>query len=533
VNSKLTLSLGLNWAQTYGWKEKYGHWGNFNLTEMSQTFGIPGTMDYATPSTSFEGPIQWTDFAPRVGAAYKITKRIVARGAYGISYVPIGENFWEGVPYGFAPGYQAVNLVPKTTNYAPAFDWDSGYPGVPVQGTPGNKDYLTWGMVSVSPKSLVPGRIQQFNAGVEIQAMRDVRISLGYLGNRGIHLHDGELLANQPTNAALSALLKSGNEWAWVSDPAQAKAAGVPYPYAGFSGEAAFCIAPFPQVANTWGPLYGVGAPLGSSQYDSFQAEVVARSRHGLSEDLSYNFSHQRTNIDTSYGNFQETWTNVASIQDINNPSYSENYIQPWNQSIFKGYVLYQLPFGRGRAFLGNSSRRMDALVGGWSLASTLYYGTGAPLSVYSTNSPYLSGEGTGQESVYSNVAPGADLSRHFSQGRFNAANPLDPGNLYFEPSGFSSPAYGDFGNSGPWVSRLHGFGNAEEDFSITKNFAITERVHALIRAEFFDVFNRHYFTNPVSNLGSPYFGYVLSVGSSGISGVAARQGQLDLRISW
>jgi len=35
------------------------------------------------------------------------------------------------------------------------------------------------------------------------------------------------------------------------------------------------------------------------------------------------------------------------------------------------------------------------------------------------------------------------------------------------------------------------------------------------------------------ASLGSPYFGYVLSVGSSGISGVAARQGQLDLRVSW
>jgi hypothetical protein len=134
----------------------------------------------------------WSNAAPfsgqtsrlEPGASYKITNRIVARGSYGLSYVPIGENYWEGVPYNFAPGFQGTNIVPQNGTL-PAFNWDSGYPGTFVPGTPGNKDFLTWGMVTVSPKSLVPGRVQEFSGGVEIEPIRDVRVSLGYMGNRG------------------------------------------------------------------------------------------------------------------------------------------------------------------------------------------------------------------------------------------------------------------------------------------------------------------------------------------------------------
>jgi hypothetical protein len=133
-------------------------------------------------------------------------------------------------------------------------------------------------------------------------------------------------------------------------------------------------------------------------------------------------------------------------------------------------------------------------------------------------------------------VASGADLSRHFSPGKLVAfptpKDPTPPGALYFEPSAITSPTYGDFGNSGPYIAKLHGFGSVEEDISITKNFTITEKVHAFIRAEFFDAFNRHYFANPITSIGNPSFGYVPSVTSS-MSGAPARQGQLDLRISW
>ncbi len=545
VNQRLTVVLGLNWGQTYPWKEKYGNWGNFNTTKINPTLGIPGVMEYATPGTSFEGPLHWTDFAPRVGGAYKISDRIIARASYGLFYVPIGSNYWGGVPYGFAPQAVATNIVNKTANFAPAFNWDGGYPGVSIPGTK-DPNYLTWGMVSVSPHSLTPGRVQQFNAGGQIQLSKSTLLSLNYLGNRGERLHDGELENNSPPNNTYLNLINSAHFWDWISDSTSAGTAGVPFPYAGFSGYAWQTITPFPQVTNTFGPILGVNSPLGISEYDSFQAEVVQRQSYGLTLNLSYVLSHQRTNTDEYNGNFQETWVDHPTLQNIFDKSYSANFIRPWNQSIVKGYVVYSLPFGRGRKFLSDHTGILNGALSGWTVSTTMYYGTGVPLGygagvygpssetpLYSTNNYPGWVNGTYSPGVvYANLTPGADLSNHFSKGKFDPANPTAAG-AYFSPTALTNPSYGSLGNAGPYVPSLTGFGTAEEDLALSKSFSFGESIHMELRGEFFNVFNRHYFADPDTNIASPTFGYVLTTAANRQSGVYARQGQISARISW
>ena len=526
VNNRLTLNYGLNWNQTYPFHEKYGHWASFT-GGTNPAIGAPGVVSYlSNGSQTFEGSTRWSDFAPHLGLAYKITKRVVARAAYSLYDVPMGTDYWEGVPYGFAPGYFPTNQVPLTSNFAPAFNWDNGYPGKPVAGTL-NPNFLTGGgMVSISPQTLQPGITNQWNGGVELELTGNTRLSLNYLATRGTHLHDGTLQQNTPQNSALSTFLKGGHEWDWIWDQGSAAASGVPYPYAGFSGFAFAALYPFPELANAWDYLFYVGSPLGRSQYDSFQAELVHRTSHGLVVDMSYTMAHQRA---TTSSNFQEGWVSYTSLQNLDDLSYAGNYIQPYNQSIVKGYVLYTLPFGNARRFLSGKGRLVNGIVGDWTLGTTVYYSTGTPLSVYSSN--YYPGPSWGSfgvpSTIYSNVAAGADLSRHFSGPKFNPSKGMDPGNMYFNPAGFSNPAFGDYGNSGPYVAGLNGFGNASENLSAYKDFRIKERMKLQIRAEFFNVFNRHYFDNPDTNIASTTFGNVLSVGGS------PRVGQLGARFEW
>ncbi len=525
VNSRLTLNLGLNWNQTYPFHEKYGHWANFDTAYINPTTGAPGQVAYLNNgSQSYEGSLRWQDFAPHFGFAYKIHNRIVARAAYSMFYVPIGTDYWSGVPYGFAPGYFPTNQVQKNSDFSPAFNWDSGYPGQSVSGTL-DPNYLTTSMVSMSPQSLLPGIVNQVNGGVEFELTNDTRLSVNYLGTRGTHLHDGTLQQNEPQLSALSALLKSGHEWDWVWDPASASAAGVPYPYSGFSNSAFAALYPFPQVAGSYDFLFYVGSPLGRSQYDSLQVELTHRNSHGLTADMSYTFAHQRS---TTNSNFQESWSTTASVQNPYDLSYAANYIQPYNQSIVKGYILYTLPFGNGRRFVSGQNRWVNGLVSGWTLGTTLYYSTGTPLSIFSNYwYPGPSWGANGVPVIYSDVAPGADLSQHFNGKNFNPSNTADPGNMYFNPAGFSNPAYGDFGNSGPWVAGLNTFGTAYENLAAYKDFKIKERMKLQLRGEFFNVFNRHYFDNPNTSLGSTYFGDVMTVGGS------PRVGQLGLRFEW
>jgi hypothetical protein len=528
VNSKLTLNYGLNWNQTYPFHEKYGHWANFDGSVKDPATGMPGQVVYlSNGSQTFEGSTRWSDFAPHLGFAYKVTDRVVARAAYAMFYVPIGIDYWSGVPYAFAPGYFPTNQVPQTSDFSPAFNWDNGYPGHPVSGTLDPNYITTGGMTSINPDTLRPGITNQWNAGVEIELTPNTRLSLTYLGTRGTHLHDGTLEQNAPTNAAMSNLLKSGQEWSWVWDQASAAAAGVPYPYEGFSNFAFAAIYPFPQLAENWAYLFYVGSPLGRSQYDSIQTELVQRTAHGLTMDMSYTFSRQRSTSPFDYGtrgsNFQETWVSDSWLQNLSDLSWAANYVQPYDQHIVKGYVLYALPFGNGRRFLSGRGRIANAIVGDWTLGTTLYYSTGTPLSVYSYE--WYPGPAWGSfgvpSAIYSNVASGADLSRHFNGSRFG-----DPSNYYFNPAGFSDPGYGNYGNSGPYVAGLNGFGGAYENLAIYKDFKIKERMKLQIRGEFFNVFNRHYFDDPNTSLG-PNLGRVLGVGGS------PRVGQLGARFEW
>ena len=528
MNSKTTLSLGLSWTQTYPWHEMNGHWGNFSTTEVNPSLGIPGVMVYGkNGGSTFEGPIRWRYFAPTLGLAYQLKPRVVARAAYGIFYTPIGSDIWEGVPYGFAPGFRSLNQVQLAANHAPAFNWDNGYPGKPVPGTL-DPNFLQWGMVTVSPDSLVPGRIQQWNGGVEIGLSKDSRLSLNYLGTRGYHLHDGELQNNTFSLPAYSKLIQSGHDWDWVSDPASAAAAGVPYPYQGYSNYAFMTLFQFPQIQSTSGPLYGVNSPLGSSGYDAFQAELVQRNSHGLTADLSFTYARQISNVDSYYGNFAETYL-ATWLQNLSDLSYAANFVQPYNQAIVKGYVDYDLPFGQGRKFLSNRGGAFNALVGGWRTGVTVYYGTGTPLTVdsnyfYEGISSYYQ-----VATVYSQVAPNANLSSHFNRSTFDPDSKTPSVNEYFNPKVITNPTWGAFGNSGPYIAGLKGFGTASEDLGIYKDFKFGEQRRLQLRGEIFNLFNRHYFDNPITDLGSPNFGSALSVGGA----IPPRRAQIGVRFEW
>jgi hypothetical protein len=443
--------------------------------------------------------------------------------AYSMFYVPIGTNYWGGVPYSAysTPGYFPTNQVTPRADLLPAFNWDNGYPGKFVQGAL-DPNYLSTIMINVNPHMLDAGRMNQWNAGVEYGITDNTRVSFNYVGSRGTRLHDGSLETYQPDASTYAKLLQSGRYSAVVTSAASAAAAGVPYPYPGFTGYAYMAISPFPQLARLGTSLAHVGSPYGISQYDSFQVEVVQRLSHGIAANLSYSLDHYRSN--SADINFAETGYLLGKIQNYSDLSYDANYIQPYNRSIFKGYVQWSLPLGKGRQFLSGSGKLVESLLSNWSLGTTIYLSTGTPLSIYSTNYyPGWNGR------VFSNVAPGADLSRHFDGSQLDLTNLANPVNRYFNPSGFSNPAFGSFGNSGPYIPGLKGFGTYNQNLSVIKSFKIKliESARLQLRAEFFNIFNRHSFGAPNTNISSPYFGQVTSVSSD------CRRGQIGVRFEW
>jgi hypothetical protein len=538
VSPKLTLTLDLRWDVARPFTEKYGHWANFDKQAMNPTLGIPGTLIFAKDGQdSFEKERDWKEFAPHVGVAYQLTPRAVLRGAYGIFFSPIGLNYWSGVPYGFAPGYQGTNAVPKKSDFSPAFYWDNGYPGVFV---PGNKDPdqpLVWD-VNVNPRSLFAGYMQQWNVGTEFELTKDTRLDITYLGSKGSRLQSGNLERNQPDAQAFSQLVKSGHEWDWVWDQASAAAAGVPYPHQGFSNFAFFALLPFPQVpAVYWGPLFSVGSPLGRSDYHSLQIALSRRTARGLAANVSYTLSRGRGNIQNlgdpyrDLGGFQETWWS-GPIQDVNKLDEEAKTILFYDQKhIFKGYAAWDLPLGKGRRFLSNGNKILDAFVGGWTLSTSFRYNSGFPMTVPSSYY-YWGWAGMdwnyGNSRIYTNVAPNATFKGMFNGSQFNPVDTGNASNLYFTPGQFSNPTWGEFGTGPLYLSNLRGFGYAGENVGLLKTFRFSERFRLQFRFELYNVFNRHYFSDPNTDIGNAsQFGHVTSTAGS------PREGQFGARFEW
>lgn len=524
VTPKLTLDYALRWDIPLAEHVLHGEWSNFTLTAKNPNFGsYLGSMQYLTSqSQTFETHNNFHQFSPHFGASYAIKNRMVLRGSYGMYYVPLGNNGYGPVPYSSATGYTPVNQVnPPIQSNSYQFNWDNGYPGHAVTATRNNDSaYVPQSPVSVSPNTLTMGYTQNWNVNLQYQVGRTWVLHASYIGNIGRNLHDGALDPyNWPTWSVYSRLYASGNVNKVVQNPAEAQAAGVPYPYAGWTGRAHAAIDPYPQVGRTNSPIYFANNPLGQSGYNALVLQVTKRDAHGLSMSLSYTNAKATGNTVTA---FTDTYSASHGYQDPYEYKHYASYpltYQPPQE--FKGFVNYHLPFGRGRRFFSHS-RLENILLGGWLTGLIVRYDSGTPMGVVHANNHY-----PGWSAVWADVAPHANFKNTFK--KLDLINPADKSNQFVNPAIFSNPPDGQLGNSPAVYSGWHGWGDSDEDASLLKRFAVGPRgrYSLTLRGEFFNVLNRHHWANPVLNIASPYFGDVTHTTGT------PRLGQVGVRLSW
>jgi hypothetical protein len=99
-------------------------------------------------------------------------------------------------------------------------------------------------------------------------------------------------------------------------------------------------------------------------------------------------------------------------------------------------------------------------------------------------------------------------------------AGPTGP-NTYFMPTSFASGPPGTFGDANRQC--FHGPGIVNTDFALMKTIPIKDTMAFMIRAEFFNLFHRANFYNPVGNFSSGQFGEVTSARPPRIGQVSAK----------
>jgi hypothetical protein len=147
----------------------------------------------------------------------------------------------------------------------------------------------------------------------------------------------------------------------------------------------------------------------------------------------------------------------------------------------FNGYWVVDLPFGKGRKFLGNANRLMDAALGGWELTGAARWHSGFPFGPgngfnFPTNF-FLTSSGTWTGSIQTSLA---------RKGAFDVPNIFSNAKAAFNNIGFTLPGLAGSRNI------MRGPAYAAADMGVYKSFKMpwSEKQRLQFRVTAYNVFN-------------------------------------------
>jgi hypothetical protein len=181
--------------------------------------------------------------------------------------------------------------------------------------------------------------------------------------------------------------------------------------------------------------------------------------------------------------------------------------------------LVYALPFGRGKRFVGNGSGWGNGFVSGWSVNSIVTIQGGFPFTPQLSYNP-------------SNNGDTRNPVRPFVNPSFTGPVILGNVNQWFNPAAFLQPPNGSgfYGNLGR--DTLIGPGLGTWDFSVLKDTPIHERANLQFRAEFFNLLNRANFNTPNAVVFTPT-GVSPTAGVITSTSTTSRQIQFALKLLW
>ena len=516
LTRKLTVDYGVRWDMYTPSVEKWNRFSFFDplgsnpgadnragrLAFAGNQWG-PASFGRRAPETLWE-----TGFAPRLGIAYTLSPKTVLRAGYGIFY---SQAFYPGWGGGMSQDGFTKDVAFSATPYGmtPAMILSQGFPQN-FQKPPFIDSAFDNGKNAPLYRPFEANRLpyaQQWNLSLERQLTNNMMVSAAYVANKGTRLPSR--LA--PLNALNPSLLSMGSALNDQFQPGMTSLDGVPIPYSGWIEQMQSCaptvaqaLLPYPQYC---GNLQGLNENAGSSTYHSLQMKVEKRFSGNLFLLGSYTWSKLLT---TAVDNTQADATTWSGVSGVLSP-YERNREKGLGQddvpqSLSVSFV-YDLPFGRGKRFLGGSSGVVNKLVGGWQMSSIFHASSGLPYYFRSSycNIPYEFRMG-----CIPGIVPGGNVFAQ-SKGSFDPAK----GPLFnvdaFEPA----TSFNFYAGSGSRITTIRGFGYHDQSLAFIKNTKITERLNFQIRAEFFNVWNWHIFENSGewggrafnNDIASPSFG--------------------------
>ena len=534
INRKLTLNYGLRWDVQMPPTGLEDRWSDFSPTRANpRAGGIPGALIYAGSGAGREGSRTLADswyggFGPRFGAAYQLNDKMVVRVSVGRSFGAVTTVTGSTHQRGFTQTYGVPDN--GTNGVLPNFILKEGFPNYPVppfiDASFANKDSIPWWQGKEATR--MP-ETNFWNLSIQRQLSGTTLVEASYNANVGSHLQTQLLNYNQVDPKFLSqygfGLLNS-----LVNSP-QAVSAGFKSPYPSFTtgscpaldacwgsgATVARSLRPFPQY-NSIDTYGGGGDHSGHSSYHALILRLDRRSNKGLTMSTSYVFSKILTDSDSYWGS--------GTALDHFNRGLEKSIGQFDITHNFKLSMIYELPFGPGKAFLNKGLA--GNLLGNWRISGVGFYASGQPLPL---------GTSVGTPSVLFAGGANRPIVNGYDGWRASTAGgSFDPSvDRFVQPASFFPTQVGNyagttqyFGNMTRYNPKFRQFGNLNENISLAKGFRISESVRVDFRAEAFNVFNRVRFGPGSLQIQNANFGRLTSSGDLLNS---ARQMQLGLKL--
>jgi hypothetical protein len=334
-----------------------------------------------------------------------------------------------------------------------------------ANGFPSNSlsDPNTPSVYSLYPRLVTP-YTQQWHLGLEYQLPADTVLEVSYAGSRGLKLfafYNGNQVvpSNNPSDPTAP------------RRPAHEVTPGT----TGVCSVDAFYNAP--SLYNCNPALDAAIDTLRSnaqSNYDSLQVRLEKRYSHGLQYEVAYTWAHALDNASSaSLGS-----VNNGDFRDQRFPNleYGNADFDVRHRFVFS--YIYDLPFGRGRAFAKSASGFVNQVIGNWQMAGVFSAATGNYYTA--TDTAAVSNSDCGGAVAFQCARPNV-------VGNPNA-KPCLPGTLFNTCAFANNTIGGTFGNAGRNI--IKGPGYKTWDTSLVKQFPISEQKHFEFRAEFFNVLN-------------------------------------------
>jgi hypothetical protein len=246
----------------------------------------------------------------------------------------------------------------------------------------------------------------------------------------------------------------------------------------------------------------------GFSAYNALQLSFVRHpGKAGLSFQANYTLGHVIDDVEDP-GLFASDPQNLKNIKaERGNGSGDVRQNVTFN-------LLYYVPLGEGNRFL--SSGPGSKLASGWRVSALGIVRTGVADTVYIGTNTFGNGDFINQRPDCT-----AGIDPYASPQTITG---------WLNPSAFSMPAAGTFGNCGR--NTIYGPNFRDVDFSVLKETKVGKTLLEF-RAEFFNIFNHPTFAQPDTTFDTPSFGEIFNTLGRTLGAGTSRQIQFALRFSF